>query len=157
MGCKPSSQSASGYTRMDDKAYTISESRRRNMQAIRSQNTKPELLVRSIVFRLGYRYRLHKKDLPGKPDLVFASRHKIIFVHGCFWHQHSSPGCKHGRVPRSNSTYWKPKLTRNVARDSKHVATLTAAGWRVLVIWECETKDLEKLSERLRRFLDKGG
>ena len=137
--------------------HTVSEARRRNMQAIKSKNTKPELLVRSAVHRLGYHFRLHKRDLPGSPDLVFTGRQKVIFVHGCFWHQHSIPGCKDGRVPRSNNAYWKPKLSRTIARDAKNTAALKTEGWAVLVIWECETKNAEKLRRRLQRFLDKGG
>src|SRR3954453_9489446 len=102
------------------------ERRSENMRRIKSKDMKPELLVRRLVFGLGYRYRLHRKDLPGKPDLVFPGRKKVIFVHGCFWHQH--PDCREGRPPRSNITYWKPKLARNVERDMQALATLKDTG-----------------------------
>jgi len=112
---------------------------------------KPELAVRRIVHQLGYRYRLHRKDLPGKPDLVFGPRRKVIFVHGCFWHQH--PECQEGRVPVSNENYWGPKLGRNVQRDMEHLASLALAGWQSLVIWECEIKDERALVKKLQHFL----
>lgn len=124
------------------------------MSAIRSTGMKPELSVRSLVHRMGYRYRLHAKDLPGKPDLVFRPRKKVIFVHGCFWHQHAKEDCRDGRQPKSNTGYWAPKLARNVERDASNVAALEAAGWRVLVLWECEVlKDGPKLQTRIRKFL----
>jgi DNA mismatch endonuclease (patch repair protein) len=137
--------------------HTPSPERRRNMQAIRSRDTKPELTVRRLAHQLGYRYRLHAADLPGKPDLVFRPRRKVIFVHGCFWHQHEAADCKGAHSPRSNESYWHPKLARNVARDAKHAAALAAGGWNVLIIWECETKDSAKLTRRLCRFLGKKG
>jgi len=127
------------------------ERRSANMRAIRSRDMKPELVVRSAAHVLGYRFRLHRRDLPGKPDLVFTGRRKVIFVHGCFWHQHA--GCADGRMPRSNLDYWTPKLTRNVERDAEHLAALKADGWKVLVIWECETNNAPRLAARLRRFL----
>ena len=124
------------------------------MAAIRSTGMKPEMLVRSLVHRLGYRFRLHSKDLPGKPDLVFRPRRKVIFVHGCFWHQHSKLSCKDGRAPKSNLGYWAGKLARNVTRDARHLDQLKAMGWRTLVIWECETgKTSTTLERRIRRFL----
>jgi DNA mismatch endonuclease, patch repair protein len=122
-----------------------------NMRAIRSKDMLPELAVRSLVHRMGYRFRLHRSDLPGKPDLVFPSRRKVVFVHGCFWHSH---GCKIAHLPKSNKDYWEPKLKRNRARDLQNVEILKADGWRVLVIWECKTRDERKLSLQLRRFLD---
>lgn len=122
-----------------------------NMRAIRSKGMLPELSVRSLVHKLGYRFRLHRKGLPGKPDLVFTSRRKVIFVHGCFWHSHS---CKIAHVPKSNVSYWIPKLERNRDRDKKNVKALTAAGWKPLVIWECETKNEGVLRKRLAKFLD---
>ena len=122
-----------------------------NMRAIRSKDMLPELAVRSLVHRLGYRFRLHRSDLPGKPDLVFPSRRKVIFVHGCFWHSHE---CKIAHVPKSNKDYWEPKLGRNRARDLQNVEALKADGWRVLVIWECKTRDARKLGLQLRRFLE---
>lgn len=129
----------------------ITPSRRSaNMRAIRSSDTKPELLVRRLVHRCGYRYRLHRKDLPGKPDLVFPGRKAVIFVHGCFWHMH---GCPAVRAPKSNTDYWWPKLTRNCERDAQHVRALVQSGWRVLTIWDCETSDLDALEWRVREFL----
>lgn len=125
--------------------------RSENMRAIRSKDMLPEMAVRSLVHRLGYRYRLHRKDLPGKPDLVFAPRRKVIFVHGCFWHSHD---CKYAHTPKSNLGYWMPKLARNQARDKKSIEALTAEGWKTLVIWECETKDEASLKTRLKKFLD---
>ena len=123
------------------------------MAAIRSKGMKPEMLVRSLIHRLGFRFRLHRKDLPGKPDLVFTGRRKIVFVHGCFWHQHKDPNCLDGRPPKSNETYWGPKLARNQSRDAQSQAALEAAGWKVLVVWECETRDIPALTDRLRTFL----
>jgi DNA mismatch endonuclease (patch repair protein) len=123
------------------------------MRAIRSTGMKPEMLVRRLVHSLGYRYRLHRHDLPGRPDLVFSRSRKIIFVHGCFWHQH--PGCKLAHRPRSNLDYWTGKLARNVARDVAHLAALKKDGWKVLVIWECQTKKDARLAARVRRFLAK--
>ena len=123
------------------------------MAAIRSAGTKPELIVRRLAHALGYRYRLHARDLPGKPDLVFGPRRRIIFVHGCFWHLHPKDDCLDARKPKSNRGYWLPKLRRNVERDAEHLATLKKMGWRVLVIWECETKNEAALTKRLNRFL----
>lgn len=123
------------------------------MARIRSKDMKPELLVRRLVHSLGYRYRLHRKDLPGKPDLVFGPRRKVIFVHGCFWHLHPDPHCIDARLPKSNTEYWKPKLERNVERDKQHTESLETDGWDVLIIWECETKDLDALKERIESFL----
>lgn len=132
---------------------TKSSSRSRNMAAIRSKNTKPELIVRSLAHRLGYRFRLHAKDLPGNPDLVFLSRKKVIFVHGCFWHQHSSAKCRDGRMPKSNRSYWKPKLLKNVERDKRSLAALRALKWKMLVVWECETKNPDRVARVLTKFL----
>jgi DNA mismatch endonuclease, patch repair protein len=123
------------------------------MAAIRSKDTKPELIVRRLVHSLGYRYRLHARDLPGKPDLVLRPKRKVIFVHGCFWHLHPDKACLNARKPKSNKSYWGPKLSRNVKRDAEHIAALQADGWRVLVIWECETKVLASLKKRLMKFL----
>ena len=130
------------------------EVRRRTMQAVKSKNTWPELAVRSLVHRMGYRYRLHRKDLPGKPDLVFPARQKVIFVHGCFWHQHADPACNMVSCPKSNQDYWLPKLERNVARDAVHQARLAELGWNVLVLWECEVKADDGLAERMQSFLN---
>jgi DNA mismatch endonuclease (patch repair protein) len=128
------------------------EQRRKNMSAIRGAHTRPEMIVRSLVHRLGFRYRLHRKDLPGKPDLVFSSRRKIIFVHGCFWHLHD---CKYGRVkPATNTEFWHNKRLSNVERDKRHLKALKKDGWQVLVVWECEIREPEKLQQRLSRFLN---
>lgn len=127
------------------------ESRSRLMARIRSKNTRPELLVRKLVFALGYRYRLHAKDLPGCPDLVFRSRRKVILVHGCFWHGHTR--CHLNRPPKSRLEYWEPKLTRNKQRDQRNKRALTKAGWKVLTVWECELNDTDRLTAILRRFL----
>ena len=128
------------------------ERRSRNMGRIGSKDTKPEMLVRRLVHGLGYRYRLHAKDLPGKPDLVFRSRKKVIFVHGCFWHQHK--GCREGRVPGGRESYWAPKLARNIERDREHLRSLKCLGWRVLVLWECQLDGPAKLERKVRAFLD---
>lgn len=129
------------------------EARSERMSRIRGRNTKPELLVRRLVHRLGYRFRLHRADLPGKPDLVFTSRRKIIFVHGCFWHRHT--GCALARMPKSRLDFWKPKLEANKKRDVRSRRQLTALGWQSLVIWECEAKDNDKLERRIKAFLDR--
>jgi len=121
-----------------------------NMRAIRSKDMQPELKVRSLAHRLGYRFRLHRKDLPGKPDLVFASRRKVIFVHGCFWHSHN---CIVAHIPKSNLAYWLPKLERNRTRDRRNMKDLEASGWQTLVIWECEASDERSVKKRLRSFL----
>jgi DNA mismatch endonuclease (patch repair protein) len=122
-----------------------------NMSQIRNKNTRPEVLVRSIVHRLGYRYALHRKDLPGKPDMVLTRHRKIIFIHGCFWHMHR---CRYGRVkPATNVSFWQKKREGNVARDKKNLRKLRKDGWKVLVVWECWTRDIPKLKARLRDFL----
>ena len=124
------------------------------MRAIRSKDTKPEIIVRRLAHRMGYRFRLHRKDLPGKPDMVFPGRRGVIFIHGCFWHQHPDPACRHARPPKSNTDYWQSKLARNQVRDAEHKTALQAQGWRVLVIWECQTKDEMVLKNLLLSFLD---
>jgi DNA mismatch endonuclease (patch repair protein) len=125
------------------------------MARIRSKDMRPELIVRSLAHRFGYRFRLHVKELAGKPDIVRKRQKQAIFVHGCFWHQHSDPKCLDGRLPKSNRQYWVPKLERNVSRDALAVAALKKAGWKVLVVWECETKNEAKLERKLLRFLIK--
>lgn len=121
------------------------------MQKVRQRHTKPELIVRRTVHALGYRFRLHRKDLPGSPDLALP-RHKIaIFVHGCFWHRH--PGCRLASTPKSNSEFWNDKFRRNVERDSRKETELRALGWRVLVVWECETRDPENLKRLIENFI----
>jgi len=121
------------------------------MSRIRSKGMLPEMIVRRLIHAMGYRYRLHQKNLPGNPDLVFSRRRKIIFVHGCFWHQH--PGCTDGHFPASNRGYWIPKLERNIRRDQVAVEKLKELGWVVLIVWECETQDRDILSLRLSEFL----
>lgn len=121
------------------------------MRRIRKTDTKPELVVRRLVHGMGYRFRLHRRDLPGTPDLVMPRLRKIIFVHGCFWHQHE---CSLGtKRPSSNRAYWLPKLARNVERDQQQRTRLAEIGWDVLVVWECETKSAEKLREQIAAFL----
>jgi len=121
------------------------------MSQVHGKDTKPELIVRSIVHRLGYRFHLHKKTLPGKPDLVFPARQKVIFVHGCFWHGHK---CHRGnRLPKTNTFYWRDKIKRNIDRYTKQKNDLKKLGWRSLVIWECQVGDLEKLQYKIISFL----
>ena len=129
------------------------QERSENMRRIKSKDMKPELLVRSLVHRMGYRFRLHRRDLPGKPDIVLGPRRKIIFVHGCFWHSHERTDCSDARIPKSNLAYWTAKLQRNKERDAAHIAALTGQGWDVLVIWECELGNIAILKRRLRTFL----
>ena len=121
------------------------------MRNIRSANTGPEVVVRSMLHRMGYRFRLHVKNLPGKPDIVLPRHGKVVLVHGCFWHQHSQ--CREGRIPNSRQHYWLPKLTRNIERDLEHKKELGKLGWKILVIWECELKDLTRLKAKLIKFL----
>ncbi|SCY13399.1 very short patch repair endonuclease [Nitrosospira sp. Nsp13] len=122
------------------------------MGRVSSRDTKPEMMVRRIVHAMGYRYRLHAKDLPGKPDLMFRSRRKVMFVHGCFWHRHNN--CALARLPKSRQDFWLPKLDANRQRDTKNERALREAGWDVLTIWECELRDAAQLEIRIRDFLD---
>lgn len=126
--------------------------RSERMSRVRSKDTKPEMAVRRLVHGLGYRYRLHGRKLPGHPDLVFASRRKVIFVHGCFWHRH--PRCKNTRLPKSKLDFWKPKLEDNRKRDLKSQRMLRKLGWAYLVIWECEVNGTEVLTKRIIDFLE---
>lgn len=121
------------------------------MSRIRSKNTQPELTVRRLLWGMGYRYRTHPKNLPGKPDIIFRGRQKAIFVHGCFWHRHS--GCAKAYVPRTREEYWLPKFKRTTQRDKNCEEDLRELGWDVLIIWECETKNLELLESKLRGFM----
>ena len=127
------------------------DQRSANMRRIRSKDTNPELVLRSLIHRLGYRFRLHRRDLPGHPDIVFPALRKVIFMHGCFWHQH--PGCREGRMPGSRVDYWRPKLDRNLIRDAANQSRLKEEGWKVLVIWECELKDLAAVKKTVTEFL----
>lgn len=137
---------------MTDKISKVRRSE--NMRQIRSKNMRPELQVRSIVHGMGYRYGLHAKDLPGKPDMVFRSRHKVIFVHGCFWHQHAAQRCPIKRTPKSNRRYWTQKLANNQRRDARNQRKLRADGWGCLTIWECQLQNPDSVRRRVRRFLD---
>jgi DNA mismatch endonuclease, patch repair protein len=127
------------------------EQRRRNMASIRDRDTRPEMLVRSMIHAFGYRYRLHRKDLPGKPDIVFPRMRKVILVNGCFWHMHD---CRYGHVtPATNAEFWQKKRIGNVERDHRNVAALEAQGWDVLILWECWTRDSKIMVKRLAEFL----
>lgn len=129
------------------------DERSRRMSLVRSKDTGPEMRVRRLVHGLGYRYRLHQKDLPGKPDLVFPGRHAVVFVHGCFWHRHPDPTCSLARLPKSRQDFWLPKLEANRARDMAAEEHLHAAGWRVLTIWECKLRDMDAVAKRVVEFL----
>jgi DNA mismatch endonuclease (patch repair protein) len=120
------------------------------MALVRGKNTKPELLVRGLLYGLGYRYRLHWKTIPGRPDIAFPGRKKAIFVHGCFWHQH---GCGHYKMPQTRTEFWDSKLAANRARDEERIRQLHQLGWESLTVWECELRDLDSLAERLVLFL----
>lgn len=137
-----------------DTLSTVERSQR--MSLVRGKDTKPEMLVRRTLHGLGYRYRLHSKDLPGKPDIVFRSRQKVIFVHGCFWHRHPSRTCKLARTPKSKLEFWKPKLDQNRQRDIKNQRALSKMGWKYLILWECELNDEKGLARRLVSFLSEG-
>ena len=129
----------------------MDELRSRIMRAVRSKDTGPELLVRRLIHSMGFRYRLHRVDLPGRPDIVFPSKRKIILVHGCFWHGHS---CSRGRrTPKSNVEYWREKISKNLKRDNRNLQLLAENGWRVLIVWECELKNVDELAIRLSTFL----
>lgn len=121
------------------------------MGRIRSKDTRPELAVRSILHRLGYRFRLHRKDLPGRPDIVMPKHRKIILVQGCFWHGHT---CQLASKPKSNESYWNLKIQTNRVRDSRNLNALVSKGWRVLELWECEIRKLDGLKEKLQDFMD---
>lgn len=127
------------------------EKRSSIMRQVKGRDTNPELNVRRLVWALGFRYRLCAKDLPGKPDLVFRGRRKVVFVHGCFWHGHDCP--RGSRIPATHQEYWRKKIAGNVARDAEHVAKLQQLGWQVLVVWECELKERAKLIISLKAFL----
>jgi DNA mismatch endonuclease (patch repair protein) len=126
------------------------ENRSRLMSRIRSEDTKPELIVRSMLHRMGFRFRIHRKDLPGRPDIVLPKHKKVVLVHGCFWHGHL---CKIAPGPKSNTAYWSPKIETNRSRDQRNRTALIDLGWRVLELWECEIRDLQKTEERLQSFL----
>lgn len=125
--------------------------RRRNMQAVKSKNTKPELVVRRALFARGYRFRLHRRDLPGSPDIVFLGRKKAIFVHGCFWHGHD---CPRGKAPKTRIDFWHDKIGKNRSRDKRNYENLEQLGWSSMTVWECETQDIEILLKRISMFLE---
>lgn len=124
-----------------------------NMQQVKSKNTKPEILVRKLLWNNGYRYRLHFEKLPGKPDIVFPRKKKVIFIHGCFWHKHN---CSHFKWPKTNTAFWKEKINQTVERDQRNLLELTKMGWDALVIWECETKkdNHQKLNSKLFTYVN---
>ncbi|MFG1364125.1 very short patch repair endonuclease [Xanthobacter versatilis] len=129
------------------------EQRSERMRRVKGRDTGPEMVVRRLLHRLGYRYRLHARELPGRPDIVFRRRRLAIFVHGCFWHRHSDPACKLARLPKSRLDFWLPKLNGNAARDFEKQGRLEALGWKVLVIWECQTGKMDELESILRGAL----
>lgn len=128
-----------------------SAARSANMARIGAKDTKPELIVGRLLHSLGYRYRLHRRDLPGTPDICFPSRKKVIFVHGCFWHRHD--GCKRTTTPKTRTSFWENKFQQNVVRDRENLESLSDLEWEAMVVWECETDDLEELTPRLVAFL----
>jgi len=134
----------------------VDPARSRVMSLVRGKNTSIEITVRSLIHRLGYRYALHRKDLPGTPDIVFPSRRKAIFVHGCYWHGHSDPQCRRARLPKTRTEFWTDKIKRNAERDRATERSLRDAGWGIMVIWECETPVSHKdvLTKRVIKFLE---
>jgi len=128
------------------------EQRHRNMSRIRGRDTGPERTVRSLLHRMGYRFRLHRRDLPGRPDIVLPRLRSVIFVHGCFWHRHK--GCRYATTPKTRAIFWQKKFKENVERDWRNVTALYKDGWRVLCVWECETRDLKGLEQQLSSFLE---
>jgi DNA mismatch endonuclease (patch repair protein) len=131
----------------------ISKERRSwNMSRIQGKDTAPEKAVRSLLHRMGYRFRLHRKDLPGRPDIVLSAHQTAVFVHGCFWHRHE--GCQYAYKPKSRQEFWQKKFAENVARDIRNLQALKDSGWNVLIVWECELKDKDKVRERLQVALE---
>ena len=132
--------------------HKVSEQRSRNMSAIKSKNTKPEIAVRKVLHSMGYRFRLHGKDLPGSPDIVLPKYKTVIFVHGCFWHRHEN--CKYATTPKTREEFWESKFKENVIRDKSHQKKLSAIGWKIIIVWECEIKDKNLLiKDRLKGLL----
>ena len=127
--------------------HKVSEQRSRNMSAIKSKNTKPEIKVRKVLHSMGYRFRLHSKDLPGSPDIVLPKYKTVIFVHGCFWHRHQN--CKYASTPKTRQEFWNKKFNDNILRDKKNLEILSSLGWKIIIIWECETKNIENLREKI--------
>ena len=130
-----------------EEIYRVSEQRSRNMSAIKSKNTKPEIKVRKVLHSMGYRFRLHSKDLPGSPDIVLPKYKTVIFVHGCFWHRHEN--CKYASTPKTRKEFWNKKFTENKKRDSEIQEKIKILDWRSVVIWECETKNIENLRDKI--------
>lgn len=128
-----------------------SDARRANMRAVSAKDTTPELKVRRLLHRMGFRFRLHRPDLPGTPDVVLPRHRSVVFVHGCFWHGHA--GCRRSHRPTANAEYWRIKLDRNIARDAAHISALHAQGWKTLVIWECELRSEDRVRDALSSFL----
>lgn len=131
--------------------------RSKRMSLVRGKGTKPEIAVRKLLHGMGYRYRLHVKELPGKPDLVFPGRRKVIFVHGCFWHRHPDPRCQLARMPKSRLDFWRTKLEHNRERDLRNQAKLRKLGWKYLVFWECRLRDIAAISNQAKAFLEDVG
>ena len=128
--------------------HKVSEQRSRNMSAIKSKNTKPEIVVRKLLHSMGYRFRLHRKDLPGSPDIVLPKYKTVIFVHGCFWHRHEN--CKYATTPKTRKEFWEKKFRENINRDNLNQANLSLKGWKIIIIWECQLKgDKKKLMRDL--------
>lgn len=122
------------------------------MSSVKTKDTGPELAIRKLLFAHGYRYRLHRADLPGKPDIAFPGRGKVVFVHGCYWHGH---GCDKGRLPKSRLDYWRPKIALNKKRDARNIGKLRRLGWSALTVWQCQLKTAESLTKKIQRFLGK--
>ena len=131
--------------------HKVSEQRSRNMSAIKSKNTKPEIAVRKLLHSMGFRFRLHRKDLPGSPDIVLPKYKTVIFVHGCFWHRHEN--CKYASNPKTRKEFWESKFKANVKRDKEIQEKIKNIGWQSVVIWECETKNIDDLKEKLIDFI----
>ena len=132
--------------------HKVSERRSRNMSAIKSKNTKPEIAVRKLLHSMGYRFRLHSKGLPGSPDIVLPKYKTVIFVHGCFWHRHEN--CKYASTPKTRQEFWKNKFKANVKRDLEIQEKIKNIGWKYVVIWECEARNIESIEEKIKRFLN---
>lgn len=131
------------------------EERSRIMSRVRNRDTKPEKTVRSLLHAMGHRFRLHRKDLPGKPDIVLPKHKKVVFVHGCFWHGHA--GCPRAARPTSNTEFWNKKIDKNMARDAAAQKDLSTLGWKHLIVWQCEMRDLPALTDKLEQFLKPHG
>lgn len=122
------------------------------MSRVPSKNTGLEIAVRKLVWAMGYRYRLHARDLPGKPDIVFRGRRKVIFVHGCFWHRH--PGCRYASMPKTRQIFWREKFDRNILRDAEHMSALQEMGWAVIVVWQCEMRNPDAVCHKIKKFIE---